>query len=119
MTYDVIIIGSGIAGLYAAYKIKQSSPETNYLILEKNPKRNIGGRANNEQFYGTSIVTGAGIGRKKDKLLKTLLTELGFEINEFKSVTAYLSIPVSMTNGSREGNLSIPVSTTRGSREGN
>jgi hypothetical protein len=92
MTYDVIIIGSGIAGLYAAYKIRQSSPETNYLVLEKKSKTYIGGRASNELFYGTSIVTGAGIGRKRDKLLKSLYIELGFEIKEFKSVTTYSSL---------------------------
>ena len=92
MIYDIIIIGSGIAGLYAAYKIKKSSPELTYLVLEKNPKRNIGGRANTEQFYGTPIAIGAGIGRKRDKLLKTLLTELGFDINEFKSVTTYSTL---------------------------
>ena len=43
MIYDIIIIGSGIAGLYAAYKIKTLSPETRYLILEKNKKSQIGG----------------------------------------------------------------------------
>ena len=33
--YDIIIIGSGMAGLYSAYKIKQYAPKTRFLILEQ------------------------------------------------------------------------------------
>ena len=33
--FDIIIIGSGMAGLYSAYNIKKMSPETSFLILEK------------------------------------------------------------------------------------
>lgn len=82
--YDIIIIGSGISGLYSAYNIKKNNPNTSFLILEKYKKNWIGGRTSNEQFYGTEIVTGAGIGRKsKDKLLHKLLTELGFHLPEY------------------------------------
>jgi hypothetical protein len=84
MKYDIIIIGSGISGLYAAYNIKKMSPDTSFLILEKYKKQWIGGRTSNEMFYGTEIVTGAGIGRKKkDKLLHKLLDELGLKTPEF------------------------------------
>ena len=83
--YDIIIIGSGMAGLFSAYDIKNISPETSFLILEKNPKKLIGGRAGNEMFYDTSIVTGAGIGRKpKDKLLLKLVKDLNIPFNFFK-----------------------------------
>ncbi len=83
--YDIIIIGSGMAGLYSAYNIKNISPSTTFLILEKNPKKLIGGRAGNEMFYDTRIVTGAGIGRKqKDKLLLNLVKELDIPFNFFK-----------------------------------
>lgn len=72
--FDIIIVGSGISGLYSAYQIKKTSPNTSFLILEKYKKKWIGGRASNEKFYGTEIVTGAGIGRKnKDKILYNLL----------------------------------------------
>jgi hypothetical protein len=82
--YDIIIIGSGMSGLYSAYNIKNKSPNTSFLILEKYKKNWIGGRTSNEQFYGTEIVTGAGIGRKsKDKLLHKLLTELHFQLPEY------------------------------------
>ena len=77
---DIIIIGSGIAGLYAAYKIKQNEPNKSILILEKHKKQWIGGRTSNDTFYGTEIVTGAGVGRKsKDKLLLKLLNDVGFK----------------------------------------
>lgn len=82
--YDIIIIGSGIAGLYSAYKIKQMQPELSVLILEKNKKQWIGGRTNNKQFYGASVVSGAGIGRKyKDHLLVHLLKDLDVPFEEF------------------------------------
>jgi len=89
MTYDVIIIGSGISGLYAAYKIQKQNPNLSLLVLEKHKKQWIGGRASNETFYGTEVATGAGIGRKHDKLLKKLVFELGFEVKEFKSTPHY------------------------------
>jgi len=37
--YDIIIIGSGIAGLYSAYKIKKMSDKTSFLVLEKYKKK--------------------------------------------------------------------------------
>jgi hypothetical protein len=81
---DIIIIGSGISGLYSALKIKQFSPETSFLILEKYKKNWIGGRTSNEMFYGTEIVTGAGIGRKnKDKLLHKLLHSFNLTTPEY------------------------------------
>ena len=35
---DIIIIGSGMAGLYSAYNIKKTSPNTSFLVLEKYKK---------------------------------------------------------------------------------
>ena len=82
--YDVIIVGAGIAGLYSAFNIKQMSPNTSFMVLEKYKKQWIGGRLNNEDFYGTTIVTGAGIGRKqKDHLLVQLLERLNISFKEF------------------------------------
>ena len=88
--YDVIIIGSGIAGLYAAYTIHKTSPSTSFIILEKYKKNWIGGRTGNDMFYGTSVVSGAGVGRKaKDKLLLELLHELDFPYEEFPFTPYY------------------------------
>ena len=99
MIYDVIIVGSGIAGLYAAHTIQKNNPRISFLILEKNKKQWIGGRANNESFYGTQIATGAGVGRKRDRLLKKLVREFGFDVQEFTTTHHYsptISTPVEM-----------------------
>jgi len=75
--YDIIVIGSGISGLYSAYNIKKMFPDINLLVVEKNKRPFIGGRMGIETFYGTDIVIGAGIGRKAtDYLLIELLDEL-------------------------------------------
>jgi hypothetical protein len=81
---DIIIVGSGMSGLYSAFHIKQFSPNTSFMILEKHKKNWIGGRTSNEMFYGTEIVTGAGIGRKtKDKLLHKLLSHFNLNTPEY------------------------------------
>lgn len=84
MNTNIVIIGGGIAGLYSAYTIKKNNPSLAFVILEKYPKKYVGGRIGNDTFYGTEIVTGAGIGREhKDVLLQQLLTELHIPINTF------------------------------------
>lgn len=90
MNSNVIIIGSGIAGLYSAYKIKKSNPSIKITILEKNSKAQVGGRMRSELFYGVNVVIGAGIGRKKkDKLLIKLLNELNIDYRDFVSSPGY------------------------------
>jgi len=82
--FDIIIVGSGMSGLYSAYKILEYSPNTSFIILEKYKKSWIGGRTSNDIFYDTEIVTGAGIGRKKkDKLLYKLIQNFDLKSNEF------------------------------------
>ena len=99
MMYDVIIIGAGVAGLYAAYNIKRLSPSSTFLILEKNGKHGLGGRAGNEMFCGTKVVTGAGIGRlKKDKFLYRLLKELSIKTTEFVTVEPHYSTTINKSN---------------------
>lgn len=91
--YDIIIIGSGMSGLYSAYNIKQMSPNTSFMILEKYKREWIGGRASNYTFYGTEVVTGAGVGRfKKDKLLYQLLQHLRIKTTEFTTNQEYSSL---------------------------
>ena len=88
--YDIIIIGSGMSGLYSAYNIKKISPKTSFLILEKFHKKWIGGRTNNETFYGTKVVTGAGIGRiDTNPLLIQLMKECKIDIHKFHSIMDY------------------------------
>ena len=89
---DIIIIGGGIAGLYAAYQIKRiAPPNTTFLILEKNSKKWLGGRAGNETFYGADVVVGAGVGRKsKDHALIKLLKDAKVANSEFTSERIYV-----------------------------
>jgi len=76
MNYDYIIIGAGICGLYISYKLLLKNPNLKLLILEKNGKNKIGGRAGNYTFEGSSVVKGAGIGRKK---------KISYYINYYKN----------------------------------
>jgi len=88
--YDIIIIGGGIAGLYSAYNIQKISPTSRILVLERSKKQWLGGRMSNKDFYGVSVVTGAGIGRKnKDYLLIQLLNELKIPYNEIQNSPTY------------------------------
>ena len=88
--YDIIIVGGGIAGLYSAYNILKMAPKTKILILEAYKKKWFGGRTGNVQFYGTSVVKGAGIGRKnKDHLLIDLLHNLKVPYSEFNDEKYY------------------------------
>lgn len=81
--YDYLIIGAGIAGLYTVYKLKKKYPNKKIIVLEK--EKRIGGRAGSDIFYGTNILSGAGVGRKtKDKRLLKLLKELKIPV-EFYS----------------------------------
>ena len=85
--YDIIIIGAGVAGLYAAHLLPSTS---SVLILEKNT--HIGGRAGNEMFYGTKVTIGAGVGRKnKDRLLTKLCDDLGIKYGTYKVNIEYSS----------------------------
>jgi len=102
---DIIIIGSGIAGLYAGYQIKRFAPaNTSFLILEKNPKKWMGGRAGNESFYGADVVVGAGVGRKnKDHSLIQLIKDTKTPYLEFKSMRNYAEFqPVDIMSIIRE-----------------
>ena len=88
--YDIIIIGSGMSGLYSALNIMKTNKNLSFLILEKHKKQWIGGRTSNEMFHGVQIVTGAGVGRKdKNPLLIQLMNELNIHYTEFKSIMNY------------------------------
>ena len=83
--YDAIIIGAGIAGLYAATRMREKlGPRARILALEKHRRNQVGGRADSELFEGVSVVSGAGIGRKdKDRLLMDLLQQYNVPHGEF------------------------------------
>jgi hypothetical protein len=91
--YDIIIIGSGMSGLYSALNIKKYAPNTSFLILEKHKKLWLGGRTSNETFHGVTVVTGAGIGRKdKNPILIKLMNELNIHYDEYESIMNYSNL---------------------------
>jgi protoporphyrinogen oxidase len=84
----VCIIGSGIAGLYAAYILKKKDYDV--TIFEKNDR--IGGRIKTIMFDGINVVSGAGIGRDVDVLLKKLCLDIKAETHPFQAKTTYYKI---------------------------
>lgn len=80
-SYDIIIIGGGIAGLYTAYKILKASPHKSILILESSPR--LGGRIHtfrkNNSTIWPSLEFGAGRFNSRHILLRQLIKELGLE----------------------------------------
>jgi hypothetical protein len=101
--YDVIIVGSGMSGLYCGFILKKQNPNISLFILEKNSREHLGGRANTEQFYGTRIAIGAGIGRlRKDILLARLMRGFNmpihtFDVNHRIGVSKYIDVGETMT----------------------
>lgn len=86
--YDVIIVGSGMAGLYAALQVRKLCPNLTCLVIERNQL--FGGRAYEHRFENTDVVTGAGIGRKnKDMLLLKLMREFKIPIHFFETEHKY------------------------------
>jgi protoporphyrinogen oxidase len=91
-TYDYIVIGGGIAGLYANYKLSKNNDNynNNGLLLEKNAY--FGGRAFELEFHGTLLKLGAGIMADHNKHLIKLLKKLNIKINTFESQTTTYNI---------------------------
>jgi L-2-hydroxyglutarate oxidase LhgO len=88
--FDIIIIGSGMSGLYAALKVKKLCPDLSFMVIERNEL--FGGRSYDYRFENTDVVTGAGIGRKnKDKLLLQLMKDFKIPIEVFETQHKYSS----------------------------
>ena len=110
--WDYIIIGAGITGLYAAYRLRQhTTPSTQILVLEAGCR--VGGRMAMVDFHGINIEPGAGIGRlEKDKALIGLLEELGIKWSKFPvshnySPVAYNS-QLAYNNSNQKGIKRLP-----------
>lgn len=87
-TYDLVIVGAGMSGLYAAYQVRLKRPHWRIAVLEK--ADHIGGRAGTLSFHGARIQIGAGIGRYPyDKTLLALCRALHVDTPMFDHVTDY------------------------------
>ena len=77
MQSDIIIVGGGISGLYAAYQHIKKNPRLKITILERN--RDFGGRI--DTFHGKYYTVEAGAGRfhNKQPLIMNLIHELGLD----------------------------------------
>ena len=76
MSYDYVIIGGGIAGLYANYLLTNKKQKC--IVLEKNST--VSGRVREHEFYGAKLKCGAGIIVPENKLVVKLLKKLGMKV---------------------------------------
>jgi len=84
VVYDYLIIGGGIAGLYAAKRLHEMGK--NVLVLESSDR--IGGRAYQINWHDTPIKLGAGIIRPGDSHLLKLCDELELPLVEFQQTSS-------------------------------
>lgn len=85
---DVIVIGAGPAGLYAAERFLDEGRQV--LVLEANDR--VGGRAHNELFDGAEVETGTGVGRwPHDKRLAEWLESHGEDVKPVHCSLRYWS----------------------------
>ena len=76
MSYDVIVIGGGVAGLYANYLLTKKKHKC--VVLEKNST--VCGRVREHEFHGAKLKCGAGIVVPENKSLVKLLKKLDIKV---------------------------------------
>jgi hypothetical protein len=79
---NIVIIGSGISSLYAAYLLKKNYPKIKYTIIEKSGE--CGGRVKISNLGDVKLPTGAYFTRvDQDKTLLKLLKDLDIKLNPY------------------------------------
>ena len=76
-TYDIVIVGGGISGLFLAYKLSDTNLEI--LLLEKD--KNLGGRVHSSKDGDIQYEAGAARFNEKHEKLISLIHELNLEEN--------------------------------------
>ena len=79
-TYDIIIVGGGIAGLYTAYSLLQKNKKYSILLLEKSAR--CGGRIFTYRKQGMQVEMGAGRISYTHTRVNKLIKEL--QLDSFK-----------------------------------
>jgi monoamine oxidase len=74
LTYDYIIVGAGIAGLYTAYRINQKHPKAKICILEAS--KTIGGRLHTIHYDNLQFESGGARFNTEQHRMMTLVKEL-------------------------------------------
>ena len=97
---DYVIIGGGVAGLYANAKLAKKKKEG--LLLEKNS--DVFGRAREHDFHGTKVKCGAGIAVPGNKTLVKLLKKFGMstKVNWSPAVVDKRLPPFDMKNAVKQ-----------------
>lgn len=94
--YDIVIIGSGISGLYTLYKLSKNYPDLKILLLESNER--YGGRiySYKETIDNKDYIMDFGAGRlgHHHKLIKNLLKQLNLskKIINIPNTKIYINI---------------------------
>jgi monoamine oxidase len=73
--FDVIVLGGGIGGLYAAFSVLKKHPGSSVLVLEK--ASYLGGRVYTYHDKFMTVEAGAGRFHKNHQLLMRLIREMG------------------------------------------
>ena len=99
-TYDVIVIGAGIAGLEAAHEL--DSEGIDVMIFETRDR--IGGRVNTTNYAGTALDLGAswihGVDMEYDSEENVIGYSIDANQNPIYKIAYYNNITVTTTNGS-------------------
>jgi len=90
--YDLVVVGTGISGLAAAYFYQQQAGKDKRILLLDNHD-DFGGHARRNEFHheGTMLLGGGGSGNFEDAHKyspesKGLVAELGFDIDELREL---------------------------------
>lgn len=97
LIYDYIIIGGGLAGLYAYERLKEKDFTLNILLLEKNNR--IGGRMKEQEFHGTNIKLGGGIVDDNCYNMLKILKKYKINTNESDFIHIDTNLPKFDMNG--------------------
>ena len=96
ITYDLVIIGGGLAGLYTLYKLSKTFSHLKILLLESGQR--YGGRiySYKETIDGQDYIMDLGAGRlgHHHKLINDLINELGLKskIIDIPNTKTYIEV---------------------------
>ncbi len=97
--YDVVIVGAGMAGLSAAYQVKQIDKSLKMIILEKDNR--VGGRIFNKKFNDLNYSVGASMGYQKAMMPAELKDKYRF-VSQDAPKGVYFNDRLSLKNTSKE-----------------